>query len=98
MFVPEESMAALREYRTMTNADGEPLIWRAPEDGGYGFQDSFVLEYTEDGSAWVAPDNVAIDQGPLILAIENARTGRVWEWFHAHPSVQAGMKRLQLER
>lgn len=98
MFVPEESVAALREYRTMTNADGEPLIWRAPEDGGYGFQDSFILEHHADGSAWVAPDNVAIDQGPLILAIENARTGRVWDWFHAHPSVRAGMKRLQLER
>ena len=91
-------MAALREYRTMTDVDGAPLIWRDPASGGFGFQDSFVLEHNADGSAWVAPDNVSIDQGPLILAIENARTGRVWEWFHAHPSVQEGMQRLKLER
>ncbi|MBC8141120.1 MAG: hypothetical protein H7Y38_06735, partial [Armatimonadetes bacterium] len=45
-----------------------------------------------------SPDCLAIDQGPLILAIENARTGRVWDWFHAHPTVQDGLARLKLAR
>ena len=34
---------------------------------------------------------------PLLLAIENARTGDVWTWFHAHPFVQAGTARLHLK-
>ena len=46
------------------------------------------------GTGWVAPDCVAIDQGPLVLAIENARTGNVWKWFHAHRWVRAGAERL----
>lgn len=89
VFEPAASMAALKYYRSLTSAAGGPLVWRDPGTGGYGFQDSFNL-----GTGWVAPDCVAIDQGPLILSIENARTGKVWGWFGGHPSVQAGKRRL----
>lgn len=94
MFEPEASIAALRYYRSLKRADGTPLVWREPGpdwSGGFGFQDSFNL-----GTGWVAPDCVAIDQGPMVLAIENARTGRVWTWFHQSPLVQAGLGRLGL--
>jgi hypothetical protein len=89
MFVPEYSLEALRAYRALTNTRGEPLVWMGVGEGEYGFRDSF-----NRGAEWVAPDYVAIDQGPLILAIENARTGRVWDWFHAHPWVRSGTIRL----
>ena len=39
---------------------------------------------------------VAIDQGPLILCLENARTGLVWRLFQSHPFVKAGLERLRL--
>lgn len=89
MFTPEYSLEALRAYRALRNSRGEPLVWMGVGDGEYGFRDSF-----NQGADWVAPDYVAIDQGPLLLAIENARTGRVWEWFSVHPWVRAGMHRL----
>lgn len=89
MFEPTASVAALRHFASLTRADGSPLVWRDPATGGYGFFDSFNL-----GTGWVAPEHVAIDQGPLILAIENARTGRVWRWFGQHRWVQAGAERL----
>lgn len=99
MFEPEASLAALRAFKGLKNEKGEPLVWRDAAStaekpgGGWGFRDSFNLH-----TGWVAPDCVAIDQGPLILAIENARTGLVWEWFHRHPAVAGGMERLTLKR
>ncbi|MBX3356799.1 MAG: DUF3131 domain-containing protein [Phycisphaeraceae bacterium] len=92
MFEPALAVAALRHYRSLTDASGAPLVWRDPANGGCGFLDAFNL----GGSGWVASDYVAIDQGPLLLAIENARTGLIWRLFHAHPAVQQAMNRLGL--
>lgn len=97
MFQPEASVAALRHYRGLEAPGGGPLLWDDPASGGFGFHDSYNLG--EDGSApWVAEDFVAIDQGPMILAIENARSGLIWELFHQHPYVRRTMGRLGLER
>lgn len=95
MFEPEAAIAALRHYRSLRTDDGRPLVWREPSPDpskkAYGFQDSFHAP-----SGWSAPDCVSIDQGPLVLAIENARTGRVWRWFHGHPWVREGLGRIGL--
>lgn len=95
MFGPGQALEALRYYRSLTKPDGTPLVWRDPnpQTRSYGFQDSFNL-----GSNWCAPDCVAIDQGPLLLAIENARTGRVWSWFESNKAVIAGYERLGFKR
>jgi len=85
MFEPRLAIEALRRYRTI---DG---LWSDPASGGYGFRDAFQL-----GTGWIAPDYVAIDQGPLILAIENARTGLIWRLFHEHPVVKAATQRLKM--
>jgi hypothetical protein len=96
MFQPGPAVAALRHYRSLEGPDGRPLVWRepgvAPRDD-YGFRDSFNL-----GTGWVAHDYVAIDQGPMFLAIENARTGLIWRLFHDHPRVRAAMDRLGMKR
>ncbi|MCG3123685.1 MAG: hypothetical protein GIKADHBN_02106 [Phycisphaerales bacterium] len=93
MFLPRESIAALRHYRDLKNSAGEPLVWRDPNAGGVGFLDSFTL-----ATGWHASGCVAIDQGPLILAIENARTGLVWKLFGSHPHAQRAMQRLNMTR
>ncbi len=95
MFTPEASLAALRHYRGLRDAQGDPVVWREPDaaSGQFGFLDSFNLDRD-----WTASDYVAIDQGPLLLAIENARTGLVWRLFHEHPVVERGMSRLRLRR
>ncbi len=91
MFAPAEGLAALREYMSLTDADGQPLVWRDPAEGGYGFVDSFHLDppYGHD-------DNLGIDQGPMLLAIENVRTGLIWRLFMQHPAAQHAVQRLQL--
>jgi len=97
LFEPAASIAAMRFYASLKRADGTPLVWRDPATGGRGFLDSFNLG-NGSTAAWAAADDVAIDQGPLILAIENARTGLIWKLFHTHPTVRAGMERLGLNR
>jgi hypothetical protein len=72
-YTPEESMAALRHFY---HAHGEKL-W-----GAFGFRDGFNLN--ED---WYAPGYLAIDQGPIIVMIENHRTSLVWDLFMANPEI-----------
>jgi hypothetical protein len=93
MFTPVESMAALREMRSLKDQEGDPLIWRDPAKGGYGFADSFNLD-----RGFVSDDYVGIDEGPMLLAIENARTGLIWRLFMQHPASQRAAERLKLVR
>jgi hypothetical protein len=92
MFAPKESMAALREYRSLKDSAGRPIAWRDPTQGGYAFVDSFSLDPPKGQDA-----NFGINVGPLLLAIENARTGLVWKLFMKHEAAQRAVSRLQLE-
>lgn len=91
MFTPAESMTALRAFRTLAGPDGRPLLWRDPKDGGYGLADSFNLDQPH-----VSWEIVGIDQGPLLVAIENARTGLIWRLFMSHPAARRAVERLKL--
>ncbi len=93
MFTPRESFAALGHYRGLKDSGGSPLLWSDPSAGGYGFWDSYTPK-----TGWRAPGCVAIDEGPLLLSIENARSGLVWDLFHRHRFVMDGMARLGLVR
>lgn len=94
MFDPARSVAALRYYRGLLNSNSQPIAWQDPNSGGYGFLDAFRIGNAGE-SSWVDKDCLAIDQGPMLLAIENARTGLIWKLFHAHPYVKAGVARLK---
>jgi hypothetical protein len=57
--------------------------------GPYGFYDAFSLEYD-----WFPQKYLAIDQGPVIVMIENYRSGLLWNLFMKDPDVQAGLTKL----
>ncbi|MBI5865360.1 MAG: hypothetical protein HZB38_12800 [Planctomycetes bacterium] len=80
MFLPKESVAALRAFRELRGKDGRLLVWRDPKEGGYGFVDSFNLDWN-----YAHEDYTGIDEGPMLLAIENARSGLIWKLFMRHP-------------
>ena len=88
-FTPTESIAALRAFRRLKHEDGTPLVWRDPDDDGYAFADSFNLDQGR-----VSDDNVSIDVGPTLLAIENFRTGLIWRLFMSHAIARRGVDRL----
>ena len=78
-FAPEASLPAIQYlYRWFKSS-----LW-----GPYGFRDGMNLSV-----AWFGPDAVGIDQGPIIIAIENYRTGRVWTRFMRNPEVILGLQR-----
>ncbi|MCA9273446.1 MAG: hypothetical protein KDA31_10400 [Phycisphaerales bacterium] len=95
IFEPAAAMDALRHYRELARNEA-PLLWADPSEGGYGFADSF--RPNEDGVVeWVAPDRVAIDAGPMLICIENARTGLLWKTFGEHEYVRNAYGRLGLQ-
>lgn len=77
-YVPDLALAALRHYA------GDPRLW-----GALGFYDAFNPD-----TGWVASTHLAIDQGPIIVMIENHRSGLLWRLFMSAPEVQAGLRRL----
>jgi hypothetical protein len=58
----------------------------------YGFVDAF-----NESQNWVANSHLAIDQGPIIVMIENYRSGLLWKLFMSAPEVQRGLKKLGFE-
>ena len=57
--------------------------------GRFGFTDAF-----SESQDWYAKTYLAIDQGPIVIMIENYRSGLLWKLFMADPDVAAGLKRL----
>lgn len=88
-FTPGESLAALRAFRSVRHDDGRLAAWRDPDEGGYGLADAFNLD-----QGFTSPEDVAIDHGPVVLGIENARSGLIWRLFATHPAGQRAMTRL----
>lgn len=79
-YTPVESMRALKFYYYVL---GDKL-W-----GDYGFYDAFSLK-----NLWFANSTLAIDQGPIIVMIENYRSGLLWNLFTSCPEVKSGMLNL----
>lgn len=79
-YTPEESMKALQFFYYKLG----DKIW-----GEYGFYDAFNM--TEN---WYADSYLAIDQGPIIVMIENHRTGLLWDLFMLDHEVTDGLDRL----
>ena len=79
-YAPAEAMQALRHF--LNTYGGK--VW-----GRYGFVDAFC-----ESQDWYAETFLAIDQGPIIIMIENYRTGLLWNLFMNVPEVQTGLRRL----
>jgi hypothetical protein len=60
--------------------------------GKYGYYDSFNLT-----AKWTDDDFLGIDEGPMLIMIENFRTGLVWDYMMKDPIIQNGLNRLGFE-
>lgn len=79
-YVPELSKKAM-EYFYYVVGD---RLW-----GDYGFRDAFSLK-----DNWFASSYIAIDEGPIVVMMENYRTGLLWNCFMQDGDVQAGLTKL----
>ena len=74
VYTPQESIDFIKHvYRTYGSN-----VW-----GEYGFKDAF-----NPSQNWYANSYLAIDQGPIIVMMENYRSGLLWNTFMANPEVQ----------
>ena len=93
-FAPEVTIAALEE---MHRQYGSILYAQ------YGFLDSFNPSFrfsmplkhgrVDPKMGWVDGDYLGIDQGPILIGIENYRTGMVWNTMRKNPHIVRGLKR-----
>jgi hypothetical protein len=83
VYTPEESMAVIRHlYEDL----GEQMF------GEYGFYDAYNPSLEPDRQ--VVAHYLAIDQGPMVVMIENYRSGLIWRLFMQAPEIQTGLDRL----
>ncbi len=79
-YTPTESLEVIKFlYYTLGDR-----VW-----GEYGFYDAFNA--TE---GWWGKSYLAIDQGPIIVMLENHRTGLLWDLFMSSPEIQSGLNKL----
>ncbi len=62
---------------------------------GYGFYSSFNPSYRSGTGTpgWVSPWHLAINQGPIVLMIENFRSGMIWELMRDCAPIRTGLQR-----
>jgi hypothetical protein len=85
-FAPEIVIPTLRHFGRLN------LGLTAP----YGVKPSFNQTFTVDDSQtgwWVTPYHFGIDQGPVVLMIENYRSGLIWDIMRRCPALLAGLRR-----
>ena len=82
-YTPEESMKALKYFY---RERGNELF------GKFGPYDAF-----NDTRNWIKESYIGIDQGPIVIMIENHRTGLLWKNVMKDADVQAGLEKLGFE-
>jgi hypothetical protein len=82
-YTPAQSMAAMKNWYN----NKKDKIW-----GPYGFYDAF-----SEQDNWYPKRYLAIDQGPIVVMMENHRSGLLWNLFMSCPEIQTGLKKLGFE-
>jgi exo beta-1,2-glucooligosaccharide sophorohydrolase (non-reducing end) len=79
-YAPEASMAALKFfYRELGDR-----LW-----GVYGPHDAFNLSRN-----WFSPVYMGLDQAPIVVMVENYRTGLIWKMFMSNPEIQPMLNKV----
>ncbi len=78
-------------------------LWETYYDeliGPYGYRDAFNLTYPKrlgGVSGWFDEDYLGIDQGPILIQIENYRTELIWSLMKKSPYLLAGLRKVGFE-
>ena len=60
--------------------------------GEFGFYDAFSIHHN-----WYSKKYLAIDQGPILLMIENYRTQLLWNLFMQDEDILRGLNKLEFK-
>jgi hypothetical protein len=71
-------------------------LWRMRLGGAhpYGFRETFNATFAVPGSAhgWVSPDFCGLEEGPMVVMIENHRSGLVWQLLRECAPIIRGLR------
>ena len=76
-----EPKLVIPAINSLYNRYGQKGLW-----GKYGFKDAF-----NPTAKWFGTDYLAIDQAPIVLMIENWRSGFVWKYMMADTVIRKGL-------
>lgn len=76
-------MKAMRQWYTAL----KDKVW-----GPYGFYDAFSETHN-----WYPKKYLAIYQGPIVVMMENHRSGFLWKLFMSSPEIKNGLTKLNFE-
>ena len=79
-YTPGQSLQAMRHWYN----DMKDKLW-----GSFGFYDAF-----SETDNWYPKRYLAIDQGPVVVMMENYRSGLLWKLFMSCPEIKTGLKKL----
>ncbi|MCX7847104.1 MAG: malectin domain-containing carbohydrate-binding protein [bacterium] len=85
MFIPHLALPALREMASLVL--NQVPLYSPRSAGGYGFWDSFNMDASPPRVTQTA---LAIDQGPLLMAIANYRHAFFWRLLRRNRLIQQG--------
>lgn len=83
-YTPVESMKALKNYYHNYGK----FLW-----GEYGFRDAFNLTQN-----WCSEIYMGLNQAPMVVMIENHRSGLLWNLLMSDKDIQNGLKKLSKEK
>lgn len=85
-FAPEICLPALDE---MYKKYGNKIY------SDYGFKDAFnlTISYENGEKGWVDKDYLGIDQGPILIQVENYRSGLIWNIMKKNKYIIDGLKK-----
>lgn len=79
-YTPKQSMDAMKSFYHKLGTN----LW-----GEFGFYDAFSVQ-----DNWYPKRYLAIDQGPIVVMMENYRSGLLWDLFMKDPDVKRGLDKL----
>lgn len=85
-FAPEIVVPTVRHFNEL----------RLRETNPYGFKATFNPTYPDQSGracGWITPWHYGLNQGPIVMMIENFRTGLLWELMRRCPYVVEGLRR-----
>ena len=85
VFAPEVVIPSLKNMYKVYGSKG---LW-----GKYGFVDAF-----NPTANWFDKDYIGIDEGPIVIMIENFMNGFVWKYEMKDPVIKKGLERLGFEK
>jgi hypothetical protein len=90
-FAPEKCIDALMNMKEKL---GDRLYQQ------YGFKDAFNLTYRDEingENGWVDHDYLGIDQGPILIQLENYQTELIWKVMKKNRYILSGLRKAGFE-